>query len=330
MQSAHCENGVTTNLLKHAGIEFMTEPLAFGLGSGLFYFHLPFLKVGTGPAVSFRTMPGKIFSRTCSSLGIEVKSEKFKSEQSAQSRLDTLLNDGYLVGCQVGVYNLPYFPIEYRFHFNAHNIIVYGKDENSYLVSDPVMESVTTLNKEDMNTVRFAQGILAPKGHLYYVKQGSSITEEIIRNGIRKGIKRNVRDMLYLPGNIGGVNGIKYTAGQIKKWRDKLGVRKSGQYFAQIIRMQEEIGTGGGGFRFIYAAFLEQSAELLKNDSLLSISDQFTRSGDLWRQNAVNMAGVLKGRAAEEKDFEHISSVMLEISEIERDAFKRLSKIKLG
>ncbi|MCW3117120.1 MAG: hypothetical protein JWM28_1202, partial [Chitinophagaceae bacterium] len=35
IQAAHCENGVTTSLLQHHGIEKITEPLAFGIGSGL-------------------------------------------------------------------------------------------------------------------------------------------------------------------------------------------------------------------------------------------------------------------------------------------------------
>ncbi len=327
IQSAHCENGVTTNLLNHAGLSFMTEPLAFGLGSGLFYFYLPFLKVGTGPAISFRTMPGKIFSRTCKSLKLDVKSAKFSNPVNAEKELDKLLQKGYLLGCQVGVYNLSYFPIEYRFHFNAHNIIVYGKTDTHYLISDPVMDTVTKLSPEELNEVRFAKGILAPKGHLYYIKKSNAIDDNVIKTGIKTGIKRNVRDMLYLPGQIGGVAGIKYTASQIRKWRDDLGVRRSGQYFAQIIRMQEEIGTGGGGFRFIYAAFLEQAAKYVKDDSLIAISDEFTKSGDLWRQNAVNMAAVLKGRNTEQKDFNAIADVMLEIAEVEKQAFRRLSKI---
>lgn len=61
LQAAHCENGVTTNLLKHCGFDFMTEPLAFGMGSGLFYIHIPFITFSNGPAISFRTLPGKIF-----------------------------------------------------------------------------------------------------------------------------------------------------------------------------------------------------------------------------------------------------------------------------
>src|ERR1043166_3869422 len=47
-QHAHCESGVTTNLLRHAGIQ-ITEPLAFGIGAGLFFGHLPFLKVSGTP-----------------------------------------------------------------------------------------------------------------------------------------------------------------------------------------------------------------------------------------------------------------------------------------
>ena len=69
--------------------------------------------------------------------------EKFKDPKSAKKALDTLLKNNTPVGLQVGVFNLTYFPDDYRFHFNAHNLVVYGKDEDTYLISDPVMESVT-------------------------------------------------------------------------------------------------------------------------------------------------------------------------------------------
>ncbi len=31
--------------------------------------------------------------------------------------------------------DLPYFPPEYRFHFNAHNLIVYGKENGMHIVN---------------------------------------------------------------------------------------------------------------------------------------------------------------------------------------------------
>ncbi len=85
------------------------------------------------------------------------------------------------------------------------------------------------------------------------------VTDEQIRKAIKNGIKRNVNDMLRIPGNIAGVKGIAYTGKKIKKWRDKLGLQKAGLYLAQLVRMQEEIGTGGGGFRYIYGAFLQEA-----------------------------------------------------------------------
>src|SRR4030095_550689 len=156
LQAAHCENGVTVNLLRMAGVDKITEPLAFGIGSGLFYIYIPLLKINNGPAIAFRTMPGLIFKRTCKSLGIPVVRKKFSSTVSAQKYLDECLQAGQPVGCQVGVYYLSYFPKEYRFHFNAHNIIVYGKEDDRYLISDPVMENVTSLTRYELERVRFA------------------------------------------------------------------------------------------------------------------------------------------------------------------------------
>ncbi|MDQ3048908.1 MAG: BtrH N-terminal domain-containing protein [Bacteroidota bacterium] len=330
IQTAHCENGAATSLLQYHGLKQMTEPLVFGLGSGIFYIHIPFLMINNGPAISYRSMPGWIFSRACKSLGVKVVRKKFSSEQAAVDFLDNKIKEGVPVGCQVGVFNLPYFPPEYRFHFNAHNLIVYGKENGNYLVSDPVMETVTTLSEEDMLRVRFAKGPLAPKGHIYFPENVHPVSAELLRKGIVKGIKRSAFDMLHIPGPIAGVDGIKYTSRKIRGWREKLGPRKAGLYLGQIVRMQEEIGTGGGGFRFLYAAFLEEASNYLGNDKLLEISEDFTKAGDLWRESAVNMGRIYKGRLNEQKDFNESADLLLEIAEIEKIAFKKLEKMKLG
>ena len=327
IQSAHCENGVTSNLLRHEGLSKITEPLAFGIGSGLFFIYIPLLKVNNGPALSYRTMPGQIFKRTCKSLEVDVIRKKFRSPVQAQNFLDDCLKSGQPVGCQVGVYFLPYFPKEYRFHFNAHNIVVFGKEDDNYLVSDPVMDNTTSLSTYELQRVRFAKGVLAPKGQLYYPKINAEVTDDKIRYAIKKGIKRNIRDMLHIPGGIAGINGIKYTAHRITKWRDKLGVKTAGIYLAQLVRMQEEIGTGGGGFRFIYAAFLQQAYQYHPKDELLKISEQFTKAGDLWRSSAVQAAGIFKGRITSQQDFNDMSNYLLEIAKIEKKAFVDLSKI---
>src|SRR5258705_9843649 len=180
-QAAHCENGVTTSLLRHHGVSQITEPLAFGIGSGLFYIYIPFLKINNGPAIAFRTQPGLIFKRTCRALDIPVERKKFRSKEEAEKMLMQCLANGQPVGCQVGVYYLTYFPKEYRFHFNAHNLVVYGRENGNYLVSDPVMETVTSLRASELQRVRFAKGALAPRGQLYYPKQKADVSDETIR-----------------------------------------------------------------------------------------------------------------------------------------------------
>lgn len=328
LQAAHCENGVTTNLLRHIGVNKITEPLAFGIGSGIFFIYIPLLKINNGPAFSYRTMPGMIFKRTCKSLGIPVVRKKFSSSEKARSFLDDCLKNNKPVGAQVGVYYLTYFPKEYRFHFNAHNIVVYGKEEDNYLISDPVMEDVTTLTDYELQRVRFAKGAFAPRGQLYYPELKQEVSDDVIRKAIVQGIRRNVRDMLHIPGPIAGIRGIRFTGRRIMKWRDKLGVRKAGLYLAQLVRMQEEIGTGGGGFRFIYAAFLQQAYAYHKIDELLKISEQFTEAGDLWRSSAVQAAGIFKGRITTQQDFNDMGGYLFEVAEKEKQAFIALSKIK--
>jgi hypothetical protein len=328
LQAAHCENGVTTSLLQNIGVHQITEPLAFGIGAGLFFVYIPLIKINNGPAIAFRTLPGLVFNRTCKALDIPVVRKKFSSKEKAQSYLDECLAAGHPVGCQVGVYYLPYFPKEYRFHFNAHNLIVYGKEGDNYLISDPVMETVTTMTSYELERVRFAKGALAPNGQLYYPKESRPVTDEQIREAIKRGIKKNVNNMLHIPGPIAGVDGIKFIAKRIKNWRDKLGLKTAGLYLAQLVRMQEEIGTGGGGFRYIYGAFLQQAHAYLPKDELLEISNTFTQAGDLWRTAAVQASGIYKGRIGSQEDFNQMSDYLFEISEIEKQAFTALSKIK--
>src|SRR6201996_4227659 len=195
-QSAHCESGVTSSLLRKLSGNKITEPLAFGIGAGLFFCYIPLIKINNGPAIAFRTFPGLIFKRTCNALGIPVMRKKFSSKEKAEAFLQQRLAEGKPVGCQVGVYYLSYFPREYRFHFNAHNLIVFGKEDDNYLISDPIMEHATKLTSYELERVRFAKGALAPKGQIYYPKSNVTITDEQIKKAIINGIKRNVRLML--------------------------------------------------------------------------------------------------------------------------------------
>src|SRR5690606_11658562 len=79
-QAAHCENGVVANLMTYNGFT-VSEPMVFGIGSGLLFSYIPFLKVNYAPVVSYRALPGIIFTRFAKRVGIKIKREKFRNAQ---------------------------------------------------------------------------------------------------------------------------------------------------------------------------------------------------------------------------------------------------------
>lgn len=324
-QHAHCESGVTSSLLNHRGIS-LSEPMAFGIGAGLFFAHLPFVKVGGMPGTTFRTWPGAIFKRVTERLDVKITSRKFSTPQRAMEALDQALEEGKPVGMLSSVYYLPYLPEAFRFHFNAHNLVVFAKENKDYLVSDPIMESVCRISSEDLAKARFAKGFPEPGGYMYYIEQ---VPEKIhFSKAIQQGIKQTGFFMLSPPLPWFGNKAIFLLAGRIKKYPARHGPRKAALYLGNIIRMQEEIGTGGAGFRYLYAAFLQEAGDILKRDDLQEMSSELTLIGDDWRSFAYHAARRMKERKTDRVSFDELSSLLVRCGEKEKEFFKRLSRLK--
>src|SRR5690606_33436956 len=94
----------------------------------------------------------------------------FRQPEQGRLALDRALAEGRLAGLQSSVFWLPYFPPEMRFHFNAHNLLAYGRDGDDYLLSDPVFEEPVRCASADLQKARFAKGALAAKGLMYWLE----------------------------------------------------------------------------------------------------------------------------------------------------------------
>lgn len=320
-QSAHCESGTVSNLLRFHKMDF-DEPMVFGIGSGLFFTYLPFIKLNGIPAATYRIWPGHVFKRFAKRIGITIESKKFSTPKAAMDELDKMLDKGQPVGMLTSVFYLDYLPAAYRFHFNAHNIIVYGKDNGRYLVSDPVMEYTTDISSEDLIRARFAKGMPEPSGRMYYpVKLPGEFD---IAPAIWKGIKQTSNDMSQVPMPIIGTKGMRYLAKRMRRWPERIGDKRAVQWLGNLIRMQEEIGTGGAGFRFIYAAFLDQASTILKEEKLFDLSRQLTKSGDHLREFAYYAGRVCKNRTADIKTFAELGDMFEACAVEEQKIFSEL------
>ncbi|PJG84344.1 BtrH N-terminal domain-containing protein [Conservatibacter flavescens] len=283
--TAHCESGVMSTLLKSQGLDF-NEAMVFGLASALTFVYLPLIKVSGMPLISYRMPPKHIIKTVSKMLKVRLKMQKFSNEKAGQTALDQALSEGRLVGLQTSVFWLPYFPPEMRFHFNAHNLLVYGKEQDDYLISDPVFETVQRCATQDLQKARFAKGALAAKGLMYYFEQTPDFTQIDLPNLVRKAIRKQAKQML-APLFFVGVKGIRTVAKSIENLTAcKKGEKYNRLYLGHIVRMQEEIGTGGAGFRYLYAYFLEQAAEICQEPKFKQASEQMTIIGDQWREFA--------------------------------------------
>lgn len=320
-QAAHCESGAASALLRHHGLPY-SEAMVFGLSSALSFAYIPLIKINELPLIAYRMPPRFIVNGLRKLLKLPLRFETFRQPQRGLDRLNQLIDQGRLVGLQTSVFFLPYFPVNMRFHFNAHNLLAYGRDGDELLISDPVFEHSKRCTAVDLQKARFVKGVLAPKGLLYYVD--GEIPTVDIKPLLPKAIKKTCNIMLYTPLPFVGARGIKLLGKKVLSLQpkhDDLYVRR---YVGHIVRMQEEIGTGGAGFRFLYAAFLQEAAELCQRDEWQVLAQQLTAIGDGWREFALQAARMAKGRSA--IDLALLAQHLFTLAEQEKQFFHALRK----
>ena len=167
------------------------------------------------PLIAYRSMPKSIIKGLQKNIGLKMQFEKFSNPQRGAERLDELLAEGKIVGAQTPVFWLPYFPEEMRFHFNAHNLMVISKENDTYTISDPVFEHLVKADEKALTKARFVKGVMAPKGALYYpINVPKSIDYQSV---LPKCIKKTAKTMLNTPVPIAGLKGIAFLSKHIRK-----------------------------------------------------------------------------------------------------------------
>jgi hypothetical protein len=298
---------VTASLFANKGFP-ISEPMAFGIGSGLFFFHAPFIKVMGFPLTSFRTYPGTIFRKVCRRLGVSYERKTYRSPARAMAELDALLAGGTPVGLQANIHWLPYFPPEFRSQFNGHNLIATGVGDGAYDISDPVLETAVRCPADALARARFSKGPLAPRGVIYYPI--SFPDKPDFHRAVRAGIRDTCNHILRMPLPWVGVRGIRHLARQVRSYPVRIkDPRRARLTLAFVIRMQEEVGTGGAGFRFMYAAFLQEAGRML---------------ADLWREFGAAAARLIKERDEGQVGYASLAGMLDAISGREEQVLRFL------
>ncbi|MDR2635331.1 MAG: BtrH N-terminal domain-containing protein [Campylobacteraceae bacterium] len=324
--AAHCESGAVSAILRYGGFD-ISEAMCFGISSALIFGYFPFIKINDQPLITYRMPPRYILKGAAKNLGAKFEIKTFKNDRKgAVKALDEELEKGGIAGVQTSIFYLPYFPKDMRFHFNAHNLVIFKKENGVYFVSDPVFDHVNTVSEEDLTRARFAKGALAPNGAFY--KLVSAPQNVNFEKAIKQSVSKTVRMMLQTPLPIIGIWGMRTLAKKIASLKT---ATEKDRHFAkmfitQLIRMQEEIGTGGGGFRFMYASFLQESSKILNSSILSESSDIMSEAGDKLRLFALKGAKIIKNQ--DELNPKYLSNLFMQCASLEEGVYKKLRGLK--
>jgi hypothetical protein len=322
--AAHCESGAVTALLRGAGMD-VTESLVFGVSGAIFfgYLSVPMLPF---PTIALRNKPGRIRIKTPERLGVKIRTRTFRDPEEATRELDALLERGIPVGAQVDYFYMDYLPEYTRAHFNAHYVIVTGKEAGRYLISDTYFPAMASLDAASFATARFARGQFAPKGLLFWPEAVPERPD--LKAAVRQGIKDAVFYMVRLPLPFFGVRGIRFFARKVQGWpkltRDLDHLSHEVMMIAVIL---EERGTGGGGFRYLYATFLQEAAKILGDPEVADVAREMMENGDRWREVSIAAARMGKRRDLGPQKLLELGDMIFERADAEQRIFRRLGAL---
>jgi hypothetical protein len=321
--AAHCESGTVTALLNHHGLK-ISEPMVFGIASGIFFAYLKTPAMDF-PIFAVRSMPGQVRRKFADRTGVKFKSRTFRNPEKAERELNDLLDKNQPVAVQVDFFYMNYFPAWYRIHVNVHFITVIGREGDKYFVSDSYHPQIAEIDREALTKGRFAGGSMAPKGFMFYPIY---VPEKIdFEKAIRDGIKGATYNMLKIPLPFLGVKGIRRFADKILDW--PIYAKDEDSLADKIFRITiflEDQGTGGAGFRFLYASFLQEAAKVLNNPRLDDMSKEMMKIGDGWREISLASAKIAKQRDFSREKLMEIGNLLRVRADLEETFFINLRK----
>lgn len=308
----HCESGSLRNLLNFSGLD-VSEAMIFGIGSGPTFYYLFFAQgPSTFPLIGIRNQPAGIYGNVSQRCGIDISYQQYPSTDEAMREANILLDIGRPVTIAVDMYYMKYLPIFLRVHTPFHCIILFGRDKGngaengSYSVSDPYSAPVGVLDIETLRAAWNPNASLSKDNWMAYVKRvPRSINWE--RAAI-EAMKDHCKKMV-LPPVVNrafwfvGIQGMRTFAKAMRGWGKKYKgvILREGILFNAV--GFEDQGTGGGAFRIMYGAFLQEVSEMLHSNELNELAERMAAHGQSWRKFSRKIVEVGKKVPKKEEEY---------------------------
>ncbi|WGD40913.1 BtrH N-terminal domain-containing protein [Streptomyces cathayae] len=312
----HCETTALGVLLRHEGID-LSEPMLFGLGSGLSFVYWDSKAMGF-PFLGGRVKPFELTRNLAAALGLELLVEETTSPRKAWRNVAGPLDAGRPVGLQLDSYHLDYFSTEV--HFGGHIVAMYGYDEqDAYLVDTDQQGGAVSTGLAGLARARAARGPMTARHRSFTLTVPGGPASP--RDRVIPAIRTCADAFLNPPIANLGHRGIEKTAGQVPKWLQRSDDPR--EDLSRTAVLMERAGTGGALFRTLYRDFLAECAQLIDSGHLRTGHALYAEAATLWTQVAALVAAA--GESGDARNLVQAGSVLHDLSRIEREAMQALS-----
>ncbi|UUU23678.1 BtrH N-terminal domain-containing protein [Streptomyces sp. DSM 40750] len=315
----HCETTALGVLLRHQGLD-LSEPMLFGLGSGLSFVYWDSKNMGF-PFLGGRVKPFELTRNLAAALGLDLVVEETGSPRRAWENVRAPIDAGRPVGLQLDSYYLAYFGA--KVHFGGHVVAMYGYDDHdAYLVDTEQQGGAVSTSLASLAEARAARGPMTAKHRSFTLTVPRKPPSP--RDRIVPAVTACADAFLDPPIANLGHRGIEKAGKLVRTWLRRTDNPR--RDLPQAALLMEKAGTGGALFRNLYRDFLAECAELLDSDHLRTGHTLYAEAATLWTEAAALIKEA--GEAGGEQCLQQAGTVLLDLSRIEREAMRALSRLE--
>ncbi|MFE2582070.1 BtrH N-terminal domain-containing protein [Streptomyces sp. NPDC059378] len=314
----HCETTALGVLLRHQGLD-LSEPMLFGLGSGLSFVYWDAKNMGF-PFLGGRVRPFDLTRNLAGRLGLELLVQETTSPRKAWGNVAALIDAGRPVGLQLDSYHLDYFGS--KVHFGGHVVAMYGYDDRSaYLVDTDQQGGAVSTSLTTLARARAARGPMTARHRSFTLTAPRNLPAPYRQ--IVPAITACADAFLDPPIANLGHRGIDKAGKLVRTWLQRTDDPR--QDLPQAALLMEKSGTGGALFRNLYRDFLAECTGLLDSSHLRTGHTLYAEAATLWTEVAALITTA--GESGDAQSLVQAGSVLGDLSRLEREAMQALGRL---
>jgi hypothetical protein len=221
----------------------------------------------------------KMYKKACERLGVAYRGVEPASQKRAYENLRGMLAAGRPACVYLDMVFLPYMRLPEQAHFGGHAVTVFELDEDAGTarLSD-VLDEPQSVSLEDLRRARGSDCRPFPPKNRHVEFAFPDALPDLGAQAL-DAIRANAEFVAHPPIGNFGLKGIGKFAREVRKWPATMGPEQLLGALVSAFTFIEISGTGGSGFRPMYARFLREAYALTGGRRLREAAELYERSG---------------------------------------------------